>query len=256
MSAHLESPDHPLHYIQNKDFHMTRSDCRSVWLDYHLAERFAGELPSQKEIVAHSMDAGLPEIQVGPFEGHLILLMLQMMQAKRGIEIGTLGGYSASWICRAIEKQEGAHLDCLEMNSKFAEIANENLAPWKGLFEIHVGPAQKTLEEKFSNVFDLDFVFIDADKAAYPAYFEWAWAHIRKGGVILLDNFYARGAVYFGKQDFPSREKDTPKRFWEHYSETQRAAMKLLWQRLEDLGDEAEKTILPTSEGLGIVRKR
>ena len=234
---------------------MTRSDCRSVWLDYHLADRFAGELSAQKEIVKQSMEAGLPEIQVGPFEGHLMMLLLQMMGAKRGIEIGTLGGYSASWICRAIEKQEGARLDCLEVNAKFAEIAQKNLTPWKGLFEIHVGPAQKTLEEKFADTFNLDFVFIDADKAAYPAYFEWAWAHIRKGGVILLDNFYVRGAIYFGKQDFPARNKDTAKRSWEHYSETQRAAMKTLWQRLEDLGDEAEKTILPTSEGLGIVQK-
>jgi predicted O-methyltransferase YrrM len=166
-----------------------------------------------------------------------------------------LAGYSSSWMCRAIEKQQGAHLDCLELNPTYAKIAEENLAPWKKIVTVHTGPALETLETKLSALKDLDFVFIDADKISYPEYFEWSWSRIRKGGMILIDNFYLFGGVYFSQdKEFPTDYS----KFVEGGSaltEPRWKAMKKLWQRLRDLGDEAQKTILPTGEGLGLVVK-
>ncbi|MEZ4815419.1 MAG: class I SAM-dependent methyltransferase [Bdellovibrionota bacterium] len=253
---------HPLSYPESsvkpvpqeaKSFKMNRDDIRSAELDFFIAERMAMELPEQKQIVENSIKAGLPEIQVSPYEGHVLSLLLQMMKAKRGVEIGTLGGYSTSWICRALERVEGARVDCLELSPKFAAVATENLKRWEGFFEIHVGPALKTLDTSLSDLKDLDFVFIDADKNNYLNYFEWAWPRIRKGGVILIDNFYLWGGVYFRGEDFPEAyAANIPggilsKERWE--------SMKALWSRLESLGSKASKTILSTSEGLGVVLK-
>ncbi len=228
---------------------------RRVELDFFLAERMADELPEQKNIVDNSKRAGLPEIQVSPYEGHVMSMLLQLMNAKRGVEIGTLGGYSTSWICRALEGKAGAKLDSCELSPKFAEVATQNLAKWNGLFEIHVGPALQTLETKLSGLNDLDFVFIDADKNNYPQYFEWAWSRIRKGGVVLIDNFYLWGGVYFRGERFPQEfAKTVPGGI---LTEPKWKAMKTLWERIEKLSPEiASKTILSTSEGLGLVIKK
>lgn len=234
-------------------FKMNRGDIRSAELDAYIADRMSLESSEQKSIVDNSIRAGLPEIHVSAYEGHLLSLLLKMMCARRGVEIGTLGGYSTSWICRALEGQANARVDCLELSPKFAAVATENLAKWQGLFEIHVGPALKTLQDKLADAKDLDFVFIDADKMNYLNYFEWAWPRIRKGGVILIDNFYLWGGVYFRGDKLPLEYSNTvpggilSEERWKH--------MKALWQRLEDLGPAASKTILSTSEGLGVVLK-
>lgn len=226
---------------------------RSVELDFFLAERMAMELPEQKVIVENSVKAGLPEIHVSAYEGHLLSMLLKMMNAKRGVEIGTLGGYSTSWICRALEGQTGAKVDCLELSPKFAAVATENLSKWQGLFEVHVGPALKTLDSKLADAKDLDFVFIDADKNNYLNYFEWSWPRIRKGGAIFIDNFYLWGGVYFRGEQFPvDFAAKVPGGV---LTEDRWKTMKGLWKRLEDLGPAASKTILSTSEGLGVVLK-
>lgn len=253
---------HPLSFAESsvkkalpekQSYKMSRGDIRCVELDAFLANRMALELPEQKNIVENSVKAGLPEIHVSAYEGHIMSLLLQMMGARRGVEIGTLGGYSTSWICRAIEGKERAHVDCLELSPKFAAVATQNLAKWQGLFEVHVGPALKTLNEKLSDAQDLDFVFIDADKNNYLNYFEWAWPRVRKGGVVLIDNFYLWGGVYFRGEEFPQTYADTvPGGI---LSADRWRVMKALWARLEDLGPSASKTILSTSEGLGVVLK-
>ena len=247
--------NHPLNFVADlKDQDITRSDNRSLWLDYKLAEKYAGELPEQKAIVESSRQSKLPEIHVGPYEGHLLQILLTLMGAERGVEVGTLGGYSSSWICRAIKGRPKAHLDTLEFNPDFAKVAERNLKPWNELVTVHVGKALETMESKLADLTNLDFVFIDADKASYPDYFNWAWPRIRKGGVILIDNFYLWGGVYFAEQkSFPVDYVRMKK--GETFTETQWQAMKGLWQTLQDLGGTAQKTILPTSEGLGIVLK-
>lgn len=253
---------HPLSFAESSvksapreslSFKLNRGDIRSAELDTFLADRMALEWPEQKQIVENSVKAGLPEIHVSPYEGHVMSLLLQMMSARRGVEIGTLGGYSTSWICRAIQGKEGAKVDCLELSPKFAAVATENLSKWAGLFEVHVGPALQTLETKLADLKELDFVFIDADKNNYLNYFEWAWPRVRKGGVVLIDNFYLWGGVYFRGNEFPQKyAENIPGGI---LKEDRWLVMKALWQRLEDLGPVASKTILSTSEGLGVVLK-
>src|SRR5688572_30266327 len=108
--------------ILPRTFKFAREDTRRMELDEFIASRMADELPRQKQIREYSARAGLPDANVSVFEGHTISLLLQMMNARRGVELGTLGGYSTSWICRAIEKHAGAHVDSCEMSPKYAEV--------------------------------------------------------------------------------------------------------------------------------------
>ncbi len=241
--------------IPGVDTDKIRTDYRSIWLDQNVAARYAGELDMQKSILLNSEKNNLPPIQVGAFEGHLIMTLLKMINAKRGVEVGTLGGYSSSWICRALESESNSKLYSLELNENFAAVARDNLKNWEPLVDVISGPALETLNGSLRDLRDLDFVFIDADKASYIHYFDWAWERLRKGGVVLIDNFYLFGGVYFSQcAEFP-RVFTSKLSERDRFTETQWKGMKLLWDRLEGLGSDVQKTILPTSEGLGLVYK-
>jgi len=112
------------------------------------------------------------------------------------LEIGTLGGYSTIWLARALPP-DGC-LISLELEASYAEVARKNLARanLEKLVTIRVGPAADALAQLFSEkTAPFDFVFIDADKAGYPNYFEWAMKLSRLGTLIVADNVVRKGAL-------------------------------------------------------------
>ena len=119
-----------------------------------------------------------------------------MIGARKILEIGTLGGYSAIWLARALP--EGGRLVTLEYEQKHADVARQNIAR-AGLsdrVDIRVGRAidtLPTLEAEGAGPFDL--VFIDADKTGYPDYWPWALTLARPGAVIIADNVVRDGKV-------------------------------------------------------------
>lgn len=143
-----------------------------------------------------SAAAGLPAIQVSPAQGKLLHLVVASLGARRALEIGTLGGYSAIWIARALAPD--GRLVSLEADPRHAEIARKNLAR-AGLdrvVEIRVGPALETLprlENERAGPFDL--VFVDADKPNTREYYEWAVRLSHPGSVIIVDNVVRQGAL-------------------------------------------------------------
>ena len=139
-----------------------------------------------------STKAGLPEINVSPNMGKLLQLLARVQGARKILEIGTLGGYSAIWLARGLAP--GGRLITLEALEKHAALARENLAR-AGLgdrVEVRVGPALETLP-RLAGPFDL--VFIDADKQNNPEYFRWALKLSRPGSLIVVDNVVRDGAV-------------------------------------------------------------
>ncbi|MBS1200633.1 MAG: methyltransferase [Proteobacteria bacterium] len=140
--------------------------------------------------------AGLPAIGVTAPQGRFLQILARMLRAKSILEIGTLGGYSAIWLGRALGP--GGRLVSLEINPAHAAVARANLAR-AGLdagCEVLVGPAIEQLpllEGRPPAPFD--FVFIDADKPSIPAYFEWALRLTRRGSLIVVDNVIRKGAV-------------------------------------------------------------
>lgn len=153
-------------------------------------ERFGPEDPHLQAIREGSSERGFPPIAITPMDGQVLSLLVASTNAKRAVEIGTLGGYSALWIARAL--QPGGILDCFEIDVDRAQFALEHLT--RALppitVAVHIGPALDHLKSVLTPV---DFVFVDADKENYPAYLEWAAKNLRSGGIVALDNAFAWG---------------------------------------------------------------
>jgi caffeoyl-CoA O-methyltransferase len=138
----------------------------------------------------------LPEISVSPVLGKFLYMLAKLSRAHRILEIGTLGGYSAIWLGRALP--EDGRLLTLEIDPLHARIARRNLARAMllGTAEVREGPAPDLLanlvaagEEAF------DLIFIDADKEAYLEYFDFSLKLSRPGTLIVADNVIRYGAV-------------------------------------------------------------
>jgi predicted O-methyltransferase YrrM len=149
-----------------------------------------------------SAAAGLPPINVSPTQGKLLHLLARSQRARRILEIGTLGGYSAIWLARALKGVEGARLITLEADEKHAAVARKNIARAKlgRIVEIRLGRALDTLAiiaaEK-AGPFDL--IFIDADKPSNCEYFKWAMKLSRPGTLIIVDNVVRKGQILDAK---------------------------------------------------------
>jgi predicted O-methyltransferase YrrM len=141
-------------------------------------------------------EAGMPAIAVSAPQGKFLALLAQILRARRILEMGTLGGYSTIWMARALPAD--GRLISLEVDPRHAKVASANLAAAgvDKIAEIRVGPALETLPklaDEGAEPFDL--VFIDADKANIPAYFDWSVRLSRPGTVIVVDNVVRNGAL-------------------------------------------------------------
>ena len=137
--------------------------------------------------------AGLPPIAISPRAGRVLQVLLRAIGARRVLEIGTLGGYSAIWMGRALG-DEGRILS-LEIDPAHAEFARRYLerAGLGDRVTVRVGRALDLLPALDGESFDA--VFIDADKEPMPTYLDWALRLTRKGGIIAADNALWAGRV-------------------------------------------------------------
>jgi predicted O-methyltransferase YrrM len=140
--------------------------------------------------------AELPAIDVAPNQGRLLQFLVRLTQARKILEIGTLGGYSTIWLARALPP--GGRLISLEFNPKHAEVAQANirLAGLSDRIEIRIGAALDSLPvlEK-EGLAPFDFIFVDADKPNNQGYLEWAIKLSRPGTLIIVDNVVRHGAI-------------------------------------------------------------
>jgi len=174
-------------------------------VDRYLTELLVKPDPALDAALAASAAAGLPFINVSPVQGKLLQILAQAQGARSILEIGTLGAYSTIWLARALPP--GGRLITLEADPKHAEVARANLARagLQAAVELHLGNAVETLPRLAAEgrgPFDL--IFIDADKAAYPAYFTWALKLSRRGSLIIADNIVRQGAVVDAASDDPA----------------------------------------------------
>jgi len=170
----------------------------ALWtdVDRYFAGRIAADDDALKRALADSEAAGMPPISVTPADGKLLHLLVKMVGAKRILEIGTLGGYSAIWMARALPGD--GRLVTLEINPDYAAVARKNIdrAGVGDRVEILVGPAAATLDRKLVGAAEpFDVVFIDADKANNDVYFNAALRLTRPGSVIVVDNVVRKGEV-------------------------------------------------------------
>jgi predicted O-methyltransferase YrrM len=167
---------------------------------------FAGHLldrdPALQAALEASREAGLPDIAVSPTQGKLLNLIARVQGARNILEIGTLGGYSALWLAKAMPA--GGRLVTLEADPKHAEVARANLsrAGYGNQVQVRLGAALDTLPElEREGAGPFDLAFIDADKRSNPEYFQWALKLSRRGGLIIVDNVVRAGRVLDGTSE-------------------------------------------------------
>jgi caffeoyl-CoA O-methyltransferase len=133
-------------------------------------------------------------MQITPDEGALLTMLARLTGAERALEVGTFTGYSAICIARGLA--DGGTLTCLELEEEFAAIARRNLeaAGLADRVNIKVGPADESLRNMPEEA-AFDFVFLDADKLGYPAYYDLIVPRLEPGGLLLIDNVLLGGAV-------------------------------------------------------------
>src|ERR1700757_4940358 len=95
-------------------------------VDTYFNELFVPPDPALDKALAASSAAGLPAIAVSPTQGKLLYLLAQMQNARKILEIGTLGGYSTIWLARSLPA--GGRVITLEVSPRHAEVARANLA--------------------------------------------------------------------------------------------------------------------------------
>lgn len=175
----------------------------------------------------------IPQMLTGRIEGRLLKMLAQLVEARRIIEIGTFGGYSALSMAEALP--EDGYLITCEMDPVAVKFAKRffDESPHGKKITLREGPALDTLKT-LSGSFDM--AFIDADKENYLNYYEALLPLMRSGGLIVVDNVLWGGRVL-------------------NPQETSDHAIHRFNQRVKD-DHRVEKVMLTIRDGVSLLRKR
>lgn len=179
------------------------------------------------------------EMQIAPEQGQFMALLLKLIGARRCLEVGTFTGYSAL-VC-ALALPEDGQLIALDIDEETTAIAQRYWAEAgvENRIELRLGPAEDSLH----NLIDggdqgsFDFIFIDADKTGYPAYYEMGLQLLRAGGVVAFDN-----VLWAGRVANPDAEDDDTR------------ALKALNVQLH-ADPRVDISMVPIGDGLTLARK-
>lgn len=200
------------------------------------AKRHTQPEPDLLQTIVSETEANIPDAHmlVGRVEGRLLKMLVQLVQAKNILEIGTFTGYSALCMAEGLSLQ-GRLITC-EIDPKMAAIAQRyfDASPYAAQIECRVGPALESMEALNDQTFDL--IFIDADKDNLFAYYEKSLAMLRSGGIIVIDNTLWRGEVL-------APEKKSAK-----IIDGLNAKIKV--------DERVENVLLPLRDGIQVIRKK
>jgi len=180
-------------------------------------------------------------MQITPEQGQFMAFLAKLMGAKKLLEIGVFTGYSALAVMEALPEE--SRMVALDISESYTAVARQH---WKaaGLLDridLRVGPALQSLETLLTEAGtpeSFDFIFIDADKANYPAYYEAALSLVRPGGLILIDNL-----IWSGKVADP--------KITDHDTETLRAMTRML-----QADPRIDFSLITLADGIGLARRK
>lgn len=181
-----------------------KSEAVSQALMQYVAAHTRQEDPFLSELKAAAREAGLPQIAIAPEQASFMQVLLALQGAREVVEVGTLGGYSAISMARALPAE--GRVRTIEVEPKHADFARDWVArsDVAGRVEVHTG-AGVDLLPTFAAA-SADAAFLDADKVNYPRYLEECLRIVRPGGAILVDNAFAFGHLLAEEEGSPSVE--------------------------------------------------
>jgi caffeoyl-CoA O-methyltransferase len=179
-------------------------------------------------------------MQISAEQGQFMQLLIRLMGAKKGLEIGVFTGYSALCVAKALP--DDGILHACDVSEEFTGVARrywqeEGVA---SKISLHLGPATETLERflKEGQAGTFDFVFIDADKPNYDAYYEAALTLLRPGGLVGIDN-----TLWSGRVADPDVQDEST------------VALRSLGAKIHT-DSRVDAAILPIGDGLTLARKK
>lgn len=195
-----------------------------------------------ENLMPRALEAGLPDIAVSPAVGRFLLLLSRMTAARTIVEVGTLAGYSGTWLARGMA--DGGRLITMEPNPKHADFAEAGFAE-AGLadrVEVRRTTGLEGLPKLVDELGDgsVDMVFLDAIKSEYPEYLPHAKRLLRTGGLLIVDNALGGGSWWI----------DTPA----GTDENRDGADRINRMIAED--PDFDAACLPIREGVAVGRKR
>jgi len=200
-------------------------------LDY-IAARTAKDDAFLAELKREARAEGIPSIQISPEQASLMQILLRLAGAKDVVEVGTLAGYSAIWMARALPP--GGRLrtiEYLDKHANFAErwVAKSDVADRVLVLRGAGADVMRTMETDSA-----DAAFLDADKASYPVYLRESLRIVRRGGLVMVDNAFAFGQLFDERPT--DREANAVKAFNEVMARTK----------------ELQSVIVPIGDGLWV----
>lgn len=170
----------------------------------YVAAHTRGEDDFLRELKTAAGAAGIPPIWIAPEQASFMQILLKLARARDVVEVGTLAGYSAIQMARALP--EGGRVRTIELDARHADFAQQWIArsDVASRIELLRGRGADVLERLPGASFDA--AFLDADKAGYPAYLCECLRIVRKGGLILADNAFAFGQLL----DAAPTDRDVP----------------------------------------------
>jgi len=160
----------------------------------YIAARTVREDEFLAELKRAARDAGIPAIWIAPEQASLMQILLRLCGAKEVVEVGTLAGYSAIWMARALP--DGGRVRTIELLDKHADFSEL----W--IERSDVAEKIEVFRGRGADVLPLfaddsaDAAFLDADKASYPLYLKHALRIVRTGGLVMVDNAFAFGQLF------------------------------------------------------------
>ena len=206
----------------------------------YLVDVSVREPPLLRELREETATLPMAMMQISAEQGQFMRLLVELIGARRAVEVGTFTGYSALCVAEAMGP-EGRLVAC-DISPDYTAVARRYWAR-AGLTEridLRLGPAAATLDQLLAEgaAGTIDFVFIDANKPDYDGYFERALRLLRPGGLIAIDNVLWGGAVADPAVD----DEDT-------------SAIRALNRKLAT-DERVSVSLVPIGDGLTLARKR
>jgi predicted O-methyltransferase YrrM len=184
---------------------------RTIGISEELAAYVVEVGTREPEVLARLREetAAIPQhnMQIAPDEGAFLALLVELLGARRCIEVGTFTGYSSTAIALALPPD--GQLICCDVSEEWTSLARKywEEAGVAGKIDLRIAPAAETLDQLLASGEEdgFDFAFIDADKVGYDGYYERLLRLVRPGGLIAVDNTLWHGAVL----DADSEDEDT-----------------------------------------------
>ena len=177
-----------------------------------------------------------PNMISGNWQGNLLKVLSLLVQPKNVLEIGTFTAYAT--LCLADGLAEGGVVHTIEKDVILEDFILSTIEKYgyEDRIKLHIGNAMEIIDQIEG---DFDLIFIDADKANYPAYFEKCVSRLRSGGLIIADNI-----LWYGKVVLPVKDSD---------KETK--AIKLFNEAVSK-DSRFDSLILPIRDGIMVARKK